>query len=76
MTKPTKLITATLGAAVVLTMGALTAALGNSEAHAAPATNSGATVTTVQSTPPSAPAIPVAVPSVKAQKFVGKDWNG
>jgi len=30
----------------------------------------------VLATPPSAPATPVAVPTVLANKFVGKDWTG
>ena len=78
MTNPTKTITATFGAAVVLTMGALTVALGDIQAHATSSTSStsGAATVTVPTTAPSAPTIPVAVPSVKAPKFVGKDWNG
>ena len=71
-----KMLAATLSGAGVLTMGTLTVALGNTQAHATPPTSGGATPTTVQTTAPSAPTIPVAIPTVKAQKFVGKDWNG
>ncbi len=70
----TKMFAATFGAGVVLTMGALTVALGNTEAHAtSPSTNSTAP-TVVQTTAPAVPVVPIAVPSVKAKKFVGKDW--
>ncbi|HME49443.1 hypothetical protein [Mycobacterium sp.] len=72
----TKMYAATFGAGVVLTMGALTVAAGNTEAHATSPTSNGASVTSVQATPPSAPATPVAVPTVLAKKFAGKDWNG
>ena len=71
-----KMLAATLSGAGLLTMGALTVALGNTQAHATPPTSGETTATTVQTTAPSAPTIPVATPTVKAQKFVGKDWNG
>ncbi|HUO36936.1 MAG TPA: hypothetical protein VMU34_03415 [Mycobacterium sp.] len=71
-----KMLAGTLGAGVLLTMGALTVALGDDQAQATPATIGSASVTTVKSTPPTAPATPIAVPSVIAKKFIGKDWDG
>ena len=68
-----KLAAATLGAGVVVTMGALTVALGNNEAHAtSPATNVG--VTSVQTTPPPTPVVKIAVPTVTAKPWHGKGW--
>ena len=67
-----KLVAATLGAGVVVTMGALTVALSN-EAHAtSPATNVGAT--TVQPTPPPTPIVKIAAPTVTAKPWHGKGW--
>jgi hypothetical protein len=73
---PTKMFAAIFGAGVVLTMGALTTAVGNTEAHATSPTDSSTSVTTIQTTAPPAPAIPIAAPKVIAKKFLGKDWNG
>jgi hypothetical protein len=68
-----KLAAAALGAGVVVTMGALTVALSNNEAHAtSPATNVG--VTTVQTTPPPTPVVKIAAPTVTAKPWPGKDW--
>jgi hypothetical protein len=71
-----KMFAATFGAGVVLTMGALTVALGNTEAHATLPTTNNAGVTSVQTTPPRAPEVPVAAPKVIAKKFAGKGWPG
>lgn len=71
-----KTLAGALGAGVVLTMGALTVSLANQQANATPPAIGNASVTTVQTTPPPAPATPVAVPTVIAKKFIGKDWNG
>jgi hypothetical protein len=71
-----KMFAAAFGAGVVLTMGALTTAVSNTEAHATSPTDSSTRVTTVQTTAPSAPVIPIAAPRVIAKKFAGKDWNG
>jgi len=68
-----KLVAATLGAGVVVTMGALTVELSGNEAHAAsPATNVGAT--SVQTTPPPTPIVKIAVPTVTAKPWHGKGW--
>ncbi|MCW2651540.1 MAG: hypothetical protein JWR32_2516 [Mycobacterium sp.] len=71
-----RMLAATLGAGVIVTMGALTVALGDTEAHATPPTTSGAGSTTIQTTAPPAPVIPIAAPSVTAKKFAGKGWPG
>jgi hypothetical protein len=73
---PTKMLAATLGAGVVLTMGALTIAVSNTEAHATSPTDGSVSATTAATSAPSAPAVPIAVPKVTAKKFAGKDWNG
>lgn len=75
-TARTKMFAATFGAGVVLTMGALTVAAANTEAHATSPTINGAGVTSVQTTAPASPAVPVAAPKVIAKKFAGKDWQG
>jgi hypothetical protein len=76
MSMRAKVIAATFGAGVLLTMGALTVTLGNTQAHATSPTIGGASSTSQQTTPPPAPPIPVASPTVTAKAFAGKDWPG
>jgi hypothetical protein len=62
-----------IGAAAVVVMGAMTVALAGTEAHAVTAHLSGGST---QTTPPSAPQTPVAIPPVKAKKWQGNGWQG
>lgn len=73
MSTRTKVIAATFGAGALLTMGAMTVAFGNTEAHATSPTIGGPPTTT-QTTAPSAPPIPVAKPSMTPKPF-GKGWS-
>jgi hypothetical protein len=63
-----------IGAAAVVAMGALTVTLTGTEAHAVTAHLSGDSST--QTTPPSVPQTPVAIPPVKAKKWQGNGWQG
>jgi hypothetical protein len=71
-----KAAAATLGAGVVVTLGALTVALGNKEASASPPSTDGASPTTVQTTPPPTPVVKFAAPAVIAKAWQGKGWPG
>ena len=71
-----KVVAATLGAGVVVTMGALTVSLGNNQASASPPSTDVAGPTTVQTTPPPTPVVKFAAPVVIAKKWPGKDWPG
>jgi hypothetical protein len=71
-----KVVAVTLGAGVVVTMGALTVASGNNEASASPPSTDGATSTTVQTTPPPTPVVKFAAPAVIAKRWQGKGWPG
>jgi hypothetical protein len=71
-----KVLAATLGAGVVVTMGALTVALGDQEASASPPATNGGADSTVQSTPLPTPVVKLASPAVTAKKWHGKDWQG
>jgi hypothetical protein len=64
-----------IGAAAVVAMGALTVTLAGTEAHAVTAHLSGGGSST-QTTPPSVPQTPVAIPPVKAKKWQGNGWQG
>jgi hypothetical protein len=64
---------AVAAAGAVVTMGALTAALGGTEAPKATATPGD---TSTQARPPSARSIEKAVPGVKAPKWHGNGWIG
>jgi hypothetical protein len=70
-----KVLAATLGAGVVVTMGALTMALSDKEASASPPVTNGGD-TTVQRTPLPTPVIKIAAPALTAKKWHGKDWQG
>lgn len=71
-----KVVAATLGAGVVVTMGALTVALSDNQASASPPSTDVAGSTTVQTTPGPTPAVKFAAPVVIAKKWPGKDWPG
>lgn len=69
-----KVIAAVAAAGAVLTMGAITAALGGTEAPKVTATPAGDTSTVAR--PPSTPSVAKAEPPVKAQKWQGNGWTG
>jgi Putative zinc binding domain len=66
-----KVIAAVAAAGAVVTMGAMTAALGGTEAPKVTAAPAGD-----RSTPPSTPSVAKAEPPVKAQKWRGNGWTG
>jgi hypothetical protein len=70
-----KVMTAAIGAAVVVAMGALTVTLSGTEAHAVTAHLKGPG-SSIQTTPPPVPQTPNAMPPVKAKKWTGKGWPG
>ena len=71
-----KMVAATLGAGVVVTMGALTAALSDNSASASPPSTDVAASTTVATTPGPTPVVKFATPVVTAKKWPGKGWPG
>jgi hypothetical protein len=63
-----------ISAGVVLTMGALTAALSGPEAHAVTGAINGAGNISTQATPPPTPQTPMAKPTQTAKAWSGKGW--